>query len=186
MSSLPNDWLMHIINFNPLIGIPIRPSMWIIAIVSMRHSMKPMRFPVSISQRKSWRTLVGITWTCIYARVEMLTIHSWRWVPERFPDEYIISQFACYLQSLKYWRFRMYLVLPRESVVNKIVSFGSPRCDIFTDAVVDNTREQIDDFVRLIENVSKLKRQPGRKARVRWLSMKLQICYRFCSLWSFR
>lgn len=87
-----------------------------------------------------------------------------------------------HLQSLKYWRFRMYLVLPRESVVNKIVSFGSPRCDIFTEAVVDNTREQIDDFIRLIENVSKLKRQFGRKARVRWLSMKLRICYRSCLL----
>ncbi|XP_062137286.1 GATOR complex protein Iml1 isoform X2 [Drosophila sulfurigaster albostrigata] len=68
------------------------------------------------------------------------------------------------MDSLKYWRFRMYL-LPRENMVNKIVSFGSQRCDIFTDAVVDNTREQIDDFVRLIENVSKLKRQIGRKAR---------------------
>ncbi|XP_034484120.1 GATOR complex protein Iml1 isoform X2 [Drosophila innubila] len=68
------------------------------------------------------------------------------------------------MESLKYWRFRMYL-LPRESMVNKIVSFGSPRCDIFTEAVVDNTRDLIEDFVRLIENVSKLKRQIGRKAR---------------------
>jgi len=59
----------------------------------------------------------------------------------------------------------MYL-LPRESMVNKIVSFGSPRCDIFTEAVVDNTRDLIEDFVRLIEIVSKLKRQIGRKARV--------------------
>lgn len=71
----------------------------------------------------------------------------------------------------------MYLVLPRESVVNKIVSFGSPRCDIFTDAVVDNTREQIDDFVRLIENVSKLKRQIGRKARVSWLSISSLLLF---------
>ncbi|KAL7732774.1 hypothetical protein ACLKA6_005916 [Drosophila palustris] len=68
------------------------------------------------------------------------------------------------MESLKYWRFRMYL-LPRDSLVNKIVSFGSPRCDIFTEAVVDNTENQIEDFVRLIENVSKLKRQIGRKAR---------------------
>lgn len=74
----------------------------------------------------------------------------------------------------------MYLVLPRESVVNKIVSFGSPRCDIFTDAVVDNTREQVDDFVRLIENVSKLKRQNGRKARVSWLSINFRVCYPVC------
>ncbi|XP_030565377.1 GATOR complex protein Iml1 isoform X9 [Drosophila novamexicana] len=68
------------------------------------------------------------------------------------------------MESLKYWRFRMYL-LPRESMVNKIVSFGCQRCDIFTEAVVDNTREQIEDFIRLIENVSKLKRQICRKAR---------------------
>lgn len=73
----------------------------------------------------------------------------------------------------------MYLVLPRESVVNKIVSFGSPRCDIFTDAVVDNTREQVDDFVRLIENVSKLKRQNGRKARVSWLSINFEFVILF-------
>ncbi|XP_017842450.2 LOW QUALITY PROTEIN: GATOR complex protein Iml1 [Drosophila busckii] len=68
------------------------------------------------------------------------------------------------MESLKYWRFRMYL-LPRENMVNKIVNFGCQRCDIFTEAVVDNTREQVEDFVRLIENVSKLKRQFGRKAR---------------------
>ncbi|XP_023160418.2 GATOR complex protein Iml1 isoform X6 [Drosophila hydei] len=68
------------------------------------------------------------------------------------------------MESLKYWRFRMYL-LPKDTVVNKIVNCGSQRCDIFTDAVLDNTRDQIEDFVRLIENVSKLRRQICRKAR---------------------
>ncbi|KRG07622.1 GATOR complex protein Iml1 isoform X3 [Drosophila mojavensis] len=68
------------------------------------------------------------------------------------------------MESLKYWRFRMYL-LPKDTVVNKIVNCGCQRCDIFTDAVVDNTRDQIEDFVRLIENVSKLRRQICRKAR---------------------
>jgi len=67
-------------------------------------------------------------------------------------------------QSLKYWRYRMYL-LPRENIVSKIAS--CQRCDIFPDVTADNTREQVEDFVRLIEAVSKLKRQYARKARVR-------------------
>ncbi|SPP84863.1 GATOR complex protein Iml1 isoform X1 [Drosophila guanche] len=66
------------------------------------------------------------------------------------------------MESLKYWRYRMYL-LPRENIVSKIAS--CQRCDIFPDVTVDNTSEQVDDFVRLIEAVSKLKRQFVRKAR---------------------
>ncbi|XP_017059638.1 GATOR complex protein Iml1 isoform X6 [Drosophila ficusphila] len=66
------------------------------------------------------------------------------------------------MESLKYWRYRMYL-LPRENIVSKIAS--CQRCDIFPDATADNTREQVEDFVRLIEAVSKLKRQFARKAR---------------------
>jgi len=58
----------------------------------------------------------------------------------------------------------MYL-LPRENIVTKIAS--CQRCDIFPDVTADNTREQVEDFVRLIEAVSKLKRQYARKARVR-------------------
>lgn len=58
----------------------------------------------------------------------------------------------------------MYL-LPRENIVNKIAS--CQRCDIFPDATADNTQDQVEDFVRLIEAVSKLKRQFARKARVR-------------------
>ncbi|KPU77711.1 uncharacterized protein Dana_GF25030, isoform E [Drosophila ananassae] len=66
------------------------------------------------------------------------------------------------MESLKYWRYRMYL-LPRENIVNKIAS--CQRCDIFPDATADNTQDQVEDFVRLIEAVSKLKRQFARKAR---------------------
>ncbi|XP_052847205.1 GATOR complex protein Iml1 isoform X10 [Drosophila gunungcola] len=66
------------------------------------------------------------------------------------------------MESLKYWRYRMYL-LPRENIVSKIAS--CQRCDIFPDVTADNTREQVEDFVRLIEAVSKLKRQFARRAR---------------------
>ncbi|KAH8252192.1 hypothetical protein KR026_011808 [Drosophila bipectinata] len=66
------------------------------------------------------------------------------------------------MESLKYWRYRMYL-LPKENIVNKIAS--CQRCDIFPDATADNTQDQVEDFVRLIEAVSKLKRQFARKAR---------------------
>ncbi|KAH8232733.1 hypothetical protein KR038_002054 [Drosophila bunnanda] len=69
------------------------------------------------------------------------------------------------MESLKYWRYRMYL-LPKESIVSKIAS--CQHCDVFPDVTTtDNTREQVEDFVRLIEAVSKLKRQFARKARVR-------------------
>lgn len=70
--------LEHTLYFTLLLGIPIRPSMWIIAIVSMRHSMKLTRFLESISPQKSWRISVGITWICIYAHVAMWIIPSWR------------------------------------------------------------------------------------------------------------
>ncbi|XP_020801604.1 DEP domain-containing protein 5 isoform X13 [Drosophila serrata] len=67
------------------------------------------------------------------------------------------------MESLKYWRYRMYL-LPKESIVSKIAS--CQHCDVFPDVTTaDNTREQVEDFVRLIEAVSKLKRQFARKAR---------------------
>ncbi|XP_030380275.1 GATOR complex protein Iml1 isoform X3 [Scaptodrosophila lebanonensis] len=69
------------------------------------------------------------------------------------------------MESLKYWRFRMYL-LPRENILNKI-SFNHQHCDVFADQTVDrSTRDQIEDFLRLMEtHVSKLKLQIGRKAR---------------------
>ncbi|XP_017028723.1 GATOR complex protein Iml1 isoform X5 [Drosophila kikkawai] len=67
------------------------------------------------------------------------------------------------MESLKYWRYRMYL-LPKETIVSKIAS--CQHCDVFPDlTAADNTREQVEDFVRLIEAVSKLKRQFARKAR---------------------
>ncbi|KAH8303794.1 hypothetical protein KR018_006009 [Drosophila ironensis] len=70
------------------------------------------------------------------------------------------------MESLKYWRYRMYLLpMGKENIVSKIAS--CQRCDIFPDVTADNTRDQVDDFVRLIEAVSKLKRQFARKARVR-------------------
>ncbi|XP_017135355.1 GATOR complex protein Iml1 isoform X9 [Drosophila miranda] len=84
------------------------------------------------------------------------------------------------MESLKYWRYRMYL-LPRENIVSKIAS--CQRCDIFPDVTVDNTSEQVDDFVRLIEAVSKLKRQFVRKARHKCTSKARQwpdIAYLSC------
>lgn len=139
--------------------------MSIIAIDSMHHSMRHMKSLVLTLPLRNWRTLAGITWIYTFVRVAMLIIRLWRWACWALDTIYFLS---LSLQSLKYWRFRMYL-LPKDTVVNKIVNCGCQRCDIFTDAVVDNTRDQIEDFVRLIENISKLRRQICRKARVSWL-----------------
>lgn len=69
----------------------------------------------------------------------------------------------------------MYL-LPKESIVSKIAS--CQHCDVFPDVTTaDNTREQVEDFVRLIEAVSKLKRQFARKARVRLKRFLLALAF---------
>lgn len=67
-------------------------------------------------------------------------------------------------QSLKFWRFRMYLLPKENRAMNKIIENGSQYCDVFTDNAADNTKQQIDDFMRFVElHLNKLKR---RKARV--------------------
>lgn len=71
-------------------------------------------------------------------------------------------------QSLKYWRYRMYLLPKDNKAMNLIVDGGSQYCDIFQELSGDNAsnRQQIDDFIRFMElHINKLKR---RKTRVRY------------------
>lgn len=58
----------------------------------------------------------------------------------------------------------MYLLPKENRAMNKIIEHGCQHCDVFTDTAVDNTKQQIDDFMRFVElHLNKLKR---RKARV--------------------
>lgn len=75
-----------------------------------------------------------------------------------------VDFFLYFLQSLKYWRFRMYLLPKENKAMNKIIEQGCQYCDVFNESSVDNTKQQIDDFMRFMElHINKLKR---RKARV--------------------
>lgn len=70
----------------------------------------------------------------------------------------------------------MYL-LPKENLaMNKIIDFCCQRCDIFTDLAMDNTKQQIDDFLRFMEvHINKLKSQKSKKPRVRKTHMFYKI-----------
>ncbi|XP_054736212.1 GATOR complex protein Iml1 isoform X3 [Anastrepha obliqua] len=64
------------------------------------------------------------------------------------------------MESLKYWRYRMYLMPTDNLAMKKIIEYGSQRCDIYTDLAVDNTKKQVEDFMRLMEvHINKVKRQ---------------------------
>lgn len=55
-------------------------------------------------------------------------------------------------QNLKYWRYRMYL-LPKEHAATKKI-MESPTlipCDIYAENSNDNTKQQVDDFMRFVE-----------------------------------
>lgn len=68
----------------------------------------------------------------------------------------------------------MYL-LPKENLaMNKIVEYGCSKCDIYTDLAIDNSKQQIEDFLRLMEvHICKMKRLQNRRARVRFYCDKL-------------
>ncbi|KAM7355218.1 GATOR complex protein Iml1 isoform 1-T1 [Cochliomyia hominivorax] len=67
------------------------------------------------------------------------------------------------MESLKFWRFRMYLLPKENKAMNKIIDHGCQHCDVFTDNAMDNTKQQIDDFMRFVElHLNKLKRRKAR------------------------
>ncbi|XP_067645946.1 GATOR complex protein Iml1 isoform X2 [Eurosta solidaginis] len=64
------------------------------------------------------------------------------------------------MESLKYWRYRMYLLPIDNLAMKKIIECGVQRCDIYTESVVENTKKQVEDFLRLMEvHINKVKRQ---------------------------
>ncbi|XP_055914582.1 GATOR complex protein Iml1 isoform X2 [Eupeodes corollae] len=70
------------------------------------------------------------------------------------------------LDSLKYWRYRMYL-LPKDIVaMNKILEHGCSKCDIYSEPSPEIAKQQIDDFLKLVEvHLNKIKRLQNRKPR---------------------
>ncbi|KAI8123427.1 DEP domain-containing protein 5 [Lucilia cuprina] len=73
------------------------------------------------------------------------------------------------MESLKYWRFRMYLLPKENRAMNKIIEHGCQHCDVFTDTAVDNTKQQVDDFMRFVElHLNKLKRRKARHVTTRF------------------
>lgn len=58
----------------------------------------------------------------------------------------------------------MYLLPKENKAINKIMEQGCQHCDVFTESSLENTKQQIEDFMRFMEvHINKLKR---RKARV--------------------
>lgn len=58
----------------------------------------------------------------------------------------------------------MYLLPKENKAMNKIIDNGCQYCDVYTDLALDNTKQQIDEFMRFMElHINKLKR---RKTRV--------------------
>lgn len=54
----------------------------------------------------------------------------------------------------------MYLLPTDNLAMKKIIEYGSQRCDIYTDLAVDNTKRQVEDFMRFMEvHINKVKRQ---------------------------
>ncbi|KAM7355220.1 GATOR complex protein Iml1 isoform 3-T3 [Cochliomyia hominivorax] len=73
------------------------------------------------------------------------------------------------MESLKFWRFRMYLLPKENKAMNKIIDHGCQHCDVFTDNAMDNTKQQIDDFMRFVElHLNKLKRRKARHVTTRF------------------
>lgn len=75
-----------------------------------------------------------------------------------------------YLQSLKYWRYRMYLLPKEHPATKKIMESPVPiPCDIYIENAVENTKSYIEDFMRFVEtHLNKLRKNHcPRNTRVR-------------------
>uniref|UniRef100_A0ABK9MU85 DEP domain-containing protein n=1 Tax=Glossina morsitans morsitans TaxID=37546 RepID=A0ABK9MU85_GLOMM len=71
------------------------------------------------------------------------------------------------MESLKYWRYRMYLLPKENKAMNKIIDNGCQYCDVYTDLALDNTKQQIDEFMRFMElHINKLKRRKTRDSPI--------------------
>lgn len=135
-----------------------------IAIASMHPITTLMKCQGWTSRRRSWRTLIGTTWTNTLAPGVTLTLCFMRWVQliiagVKFP--------FCDWQQMKYWRYRMYLLPKDDPVMKRIIDENLEHCDIY---VADNSqvtqKQQVEEFLRFVEtHLNKIRRV--KKPRVR-------------------
>ncbi|XP_073836084.1 GATOR complex protein Iml1 isoform X5 [Musca autumnalis] len=73
------------------------------------------------------------------------------------------------MESLKYWRFRMYLLPKENKAMNKIMEQGCQYCDVFTEPTPESAKQQVEDFMRFMEvHINKLKRRKARHVTTRF------------------
>lgn len=73
----------------------------------------------------------------------------------------------------------MYLLPKENKATNKIIEQGYQHCDVFTENAMDNTKQQIDDFMRFVElHLNKLKRRKARVSKTFLLQHLLKILLR--------
>ncbi|XP_020718140.1 GATOR complex protein DEPDC5 isoform X3 [Ceratitis capitata] len=121
-----------------------------------RHPYPPInvdyRYRFHAPQHETYE-ISGVNFT-----TEKLENFNWN-----FMDHYICTRGDrdySLMESLKYWRYRMYLLPTDNLAMKKIIEYGSQRCDIYTDLAVDNTKKQVEDFMRFMEvHINKVKRQ---------------------------
>lgn len=97
---------------------------------------------------------------------EKLENYNWNYM-----DHYICTRGDTdypLLESLKYWRYRMYLLPKEHPATKKILEGTSSRCDIYTEVTNDiKSEQQIDEFLKFVETyLNKIKRLQCRKARL--------------------
>ncbi|CAH1800397.1 unnamed protein product [Owenia fusiformis] len=86
-------------------------------------------------------------------------VENYNW---NYLDQYICTrgegEFSL-MESLKYWRSRLYL-LPCNNQATKRIVDGSTRCDIFEACTEEENNQLIDGFLRFVETINKIRR-PG-------------------------
>lgn len=130
--------------------------MYFIILKYFRHPYPPInvdyRYRFHAPQHETYE-ISGVNFT-----TEKLENFNWNYM-----DHYICTRGDRdypLMESLKYWRYRMYLLPTDNLAMKKIIEYGSQRCDIYTDLAVDNTKRQVEDFMRFMEvHINKVKRQ---------------------------
>lgn len=166
-------------------GIRTLQSMWIIDTASKRRSIIRTKCQAWILLRKNWRISIGTIWTSTFVHAATLTTHYKRYT---YPGIMVIRYMSndslmssLFLQNLKYWRYRMYL-LPKEHPATKKI-MESPTlipCDIYTENANENAKQQVDDFMRFVETYLNKNRKIHCQRVTRVSCLSDQWCRPFC------
>ncbi|XP_075160059.1 GATOR complex protein Iml1 isoform X3 [Haematobia irritans] len=124
-----------------------------------RHPYPPInvdyRYRFHAPQHETYE-ISGVNFT-----TEKLENFNWN-----FMDHYICTRGDTdypLMENLKYWRFRMYLLPKENKAINKIMEQKCQNCDVFVESPMENSKQQIEDFMRFMEvHINKLKRRKTR------------------------